>query len=121
MGREPPCQPEEQNFWNGRRSAEAPVPGAGNDRAVFLVSPMRPSRILAVMLLLRVAGGSYTTEEGGLIWGRMCRISLVREVLTGPSQFSVLGKGMTNPSSNPNTTCCDLGANCFTSLHLFCI
>lgn len=83
MEREPPCQLEEENFW---RSAESPVPGAGN-RAAFLVPPMWPSRILAVMLLLRVAEDSYTPGEGGLVWGRMCHISLVGGVLTGPNQF----------------------------------
>lgn len=90
MGRVPPCQPEEENFWNGWKCTEDPAPGAGNDRTIFLVSPMWPSRTLAVMLLLRAAEDSYATEEGALVWGRMCCISLVHGTLTGPNQFSVL-------------------------------
>ena len=77
MGREPLWQPEEENFWNGWRSADTPVPGAGDDRAVFLVLPMCPARTLTVTLLLRVAEDSCATGKGGLVWGRMCYICLV--------------------------------------------
>lgn len=49
-------------------------------------SSTRPSKILAVMLLLlRVAEKSYTTGEGGLVWGKICPTSPVSRGLTAPS------------------------------------
>lgn len=47
-------------------------------------SPTHPSKILAVLLLFRVAKKSYTMGEGGLVLGRTCPTSLVGRVLVAP-------------------------------------
>lgn len=62
---------------------ELPVLGSGT--GLPSESPTCPSRILVMMLLLRVAEKSYTVGGGGLVCRKMRPTSLVSSVLTVPS------------------------------------